>query len=185
MKNVKEIGEGAFELCENLKNITIPEDIIEIRKNPFRGCPYLQKNQNGLSIFKDMYIYYREIFLMEHNNVSEYRQKELIDSKDFSMSIFTDVKYYLLWQMFVQTPDDPELLAYIKKNFNKMFTFAIHSGLVKAVETVCKKDGFLNKKNISKFIDIIADDLKTNDANKDIKVEMQKHLIRCKAENKW
>ena len=42
-QTLKEIGEGAFEGCTNLKDVEIKENsaINKIGKNAFRNCPYL------------------------------------------------------------------------------------------------------------------------------------------------
>ena len=91
-------------------------------------------------------------------------------------------KYNLLWQLFILNPDDPELFAYIKKNFTRMFQYAINHGNMNVIEAVCENGELLTKRNIDKFIDGIIASIQKGGANKDKKVAIQMKLSAYREE---
>lgn len=104
-----------------------------------------------MPVREDIYAYYNSIILLKNRAVSDYKQRRLING-EYGMRIPLKIKYDLLWQMFIKTPND-ELFGYIRKNFTIMFQFAVDRGDVNAVSAVCQNGKLLTKRNIDKFID--------------------------------
>ena len=89
-----------------------------------------------------------------------------IDKKDFSAKIPNETKYGIACSLFNQNPADPETYAYFKKNFLKIFRFAIDKNDMETVNNVIKEGSLIINKNIDKLIDYA--DQKNNKAIKNI-----------------
>ena len=176
-EGVTKIGMVAFEDCTSLTSITIPESVTKIELWAFRGCTKLKGCcLDTVPITEDLYGYYKG-FTLQWDEKTEYnKQVELIDERDYAMKMNHNVKYSVLWQMFAMTPDDPELFAYIKKNFTKMFPYAIDNGYVDAVKAVCENGKLLTKRNIDKFIDYTMESIQSDETNKEQKIAVQMEL---------
>ena len=80
--------------------------------------------------------------------------------------------------MFIQKSDDKDVFAYIKKNFMKMFRFAIDNNDVETISAVCKRKDLLTEKNINKLIEYAIQNIRKGGT-----VEIQALLMCYKNEN--
>ena len=163
--SVTEIGKFAFYKCISLESITIPNSVTKIEESAFLGCTSLEK---VITPDFEIKIYSDKI----------YEQIRLVALKDFSLKMPHEIKYKIIWQMFMQKPNDKETFAYVKKNFIKMIKYAIDNNNVKVITAVCKRKNLLTKKNIDKLIEYAIQHTQNGGT-----VEIQAILMRYKNDN--
>ena len=165
-ESVTKIGKRAFYDCRNLKSVTIPESVTKIDEFAFGDCKSLEKVITPNFEIK-VYGYYKI-----HEQVC------LIALKDFYVTISGKTKYNIIWQMFMQKPDDKDVYAYVKENFIKMLRYAIDKNNVEIITAVCKRKDLLTKRNIDKLIEHAIQHTQNGGT-----VEIQVILMRYKNDN--
>ena len=106
------------------------------------------------------------------------KQIWLVVSGDLSFEVSPQAKYDIILQMFLQKPDDEELLTYVKKNFTRMLKFAIDNNDVDLISEICKRKDLLTKRNIDNLIEYAIQHTRNGGT-----VEIQALLMCYKNEN--
>ena len=187
--SVKEIGWSAFLGCTSLKSITIPNSVTKIGLFAFEGCTNLKSVTilNSITeIYKDAFercINFEKVITPDfeikvHSNNKIGQQVCLVALKDFSLKMPHEIKYKIIWQMFMQKPDDEDVFAYVKKNLIKMLKYAIDENNVEIITAVCKRKNLLTKRNIDKIIEYAIQHTQNGGT-----VEIQAILMRYKNNN--
>ncbi|MBR1592281.1 MAG: leucine-rich repeat domain-containing protein [Ruminococcus sp.] len=144
--SVTSIGDGAFYWCESLEEVNIPDSVTSIGNGAFYWCICLTE-----VTFKNITVPFR--------GIHEDRTRDLkgvinmIENKDFSAKIPAKSKYAAACGVFNQNPDDEEVFAYIKRNFTKVFKFAIDSDNMQFAIKVAEQGKLLTKRNIDSLIE--------------------------------
>ena len=109
-ETVTEIPYNAFENCDDLKSVAIP-DGAKIIDYTFTDC--YQLNQ----------VCYHGIAFTIHANIYNELAPffKLIDEKDVSVKIKFDEKIPVIMELFFQNPEDEKIIAYIRKTCSKTF----------------------------------------------------------------
>lgn len=159
---VESIESFTFDGCESLVNITIPDSVRSMGDYAFYGCKGLTSvalpdhcETLGCFLFPEstaVLVEGRAIPFV-NGDVSYEKQLSVIRHKDYNARMSTKIKYPLMWKLYFQDPDDPELFAWVKKHFSNMFKFLIEKEDVTAVNAICESERFLNKKNIDNLIE--------------------------------
>ena len=176
-ENMTEIGAGAFSGCANLTTICLPEKITYIRKLAFSGCGKLKEifipvpvSGNGetvkMSLIPENFsttipLMSGKLNMLNYTPLME--QIQMLRTRNFSIKMDLNTKYLLLCRFLILCPELPELVAYMKNNFEEIFAFAIQHNLIEAVLILISWN-FLNQQNIDGFIQLAIDNTqKTGD----------------------
>ncbi len=140
-ETVTEIPYNAFENCDDLKSVTIP-DGAKIIDYTFTDC--YQLNQ----------VCYHGIEFIIHANIYNELAPffKLIDEKDLSVKIKFEEKCPIVMELFSRNPEDEKIIAYIRKTCSKTFQFLIDENHSEMLEKLLNTGLFITKKNIDKFI---------------------------------
>ncbi len=142
--SVTTIGWDAFMYCTSLKSVTIPDSVKTIGYDVFYGCTSLTNfTYHGLNFS----------LVKAVENISIDDILDMVENRNFSVKMNHDVKYSVIGSFFVHNPDDEPTIAYIKKNFAKMFRYLIDKNDVETVTAIVNSGKFLTKRNIDKMID--------------------------------
>lgn len=79
---------------------------------------------------------------------------EIVEHKQYNELLSLDIKYPLLWQVFCARPEEAEIKAYVRDDFEDMFVFAVKNGLAEAVEAVCTNGTLLTPESIDGYIEM-------------------------------
>ena len=143
------IGDGAFYECDSLKEIKIPDSVTSIGDYAFYFCICLIE-----VTFKNITVPFR----VRHEDTTRDLKDviNMIRNKDFSGKISAKSKYAAACGLFNQNPDDEEVFDYIKRNFTKVFKFAIDSDNAQFAAKVAEQGKLITKKNIDGIIEYAA-----------------------------
>ncbi|MEE5993896.1 MAG: leucine-rich repeat domain-containing protein [Oscillospiraceae bacterium] len=148
--SVTSIGSDVFYGCESLKSVTIPDSVTSIGSDAFYGCERLTS----------VTIHGMTFSVVDTGDVSLDEMIHMIFYRDFSVKMNHDVKYSVIWLFFVHNPEDEPTIAYIKKNFAKMFQYLIDHDDVETVTAIINSGKFLTKRNVDKHINYAIDNKK-------------------------
>ena len=187
--SVVEIGSSAFLGCKSLTSVIIPDSVTKIGSDAFSGCTSLTSVTIPDSVTTiGGWAFYRCFSLEKivtpdfevkvNDNHQVHRQVHLVASKDFYEKIPGKIKYDIILQMFLQKPDDEELLTYVKKNFTKALKSTIDNNDIETISAVCKRKDLLTKRNIDNLIEYAIQHTQNGGT-----VEIQALLMRYKNEN--
>ena len=180
-EGVTSIGESAFFLCDNLETIVIPDSLTSIGKFAFDSCKLKSVTIPNASAIISCYAFNDCKYLecLDFRGVKINVAKLIADKVDvadviimirdeeFSTKISLAVKYDILCQMFCNGHSTVEFNVYLKKNFSKIFKFAIEKGDLKTVKSVIanNKLKLLTSRNIGNFIEYARSNKQINIAD--------------------
>jgi len=165
-ERVTNIGNHAFYSCTSLTSVTIPESVRIIGSYVFSGCKSLKSvtiPHQLRGIGHGIFDYCDELKFVKYHDIvipmNEIRPSErgkvfaMIATHDFTTKMKSDSRYTAISSMFKSHPEDTEIIAYIKKNFTKMFRYLIDENDIETIEAIIYSEKFLTKRNIDKMID--------------------------------
>ena len=172
-EDVTEIS-SAFSYCKKLTSIHIPDSVTKIEEDAFLDCDNLTEIFINVPIREDggkmlfPFVYSEEVSL--------FKQFDMLKTKNYSVEMDIEVKYLLLCRHLVLCPELPELVAYMKENFEKIFSFVVKNNLVEAILILIGWN-LLNEQNIDDFIRLaIENTQKTGDPT--IQVMLTEHKYK-------
>ncbi len=130
------------------KEITIPDSvtsIVDIVDRAFYKCSSLES-----IICKNIKLDYKKI---SSANVDIEDVLNMIAKEDFAVKMAHSVKYDVLCAMYCADYSSEAFDAYFKKNFTKIFKFAIDNGNTELVKKVSENKKLLTKRNINNLIE--------------------------------
>lgn len=142
--SVTSIGYKAFSGCSSLKEIKIPNGITWIGYKAFSGCTNLKS------------ITYKNIkILLESIEIYDVLLDvlDMMIKEDFTVELFHSVKYNILCDMYCSSYSSESFDVYFKKNFLKIFRFAIDENNIKFATKVIAQGKLTTKRNIDTLID--------------------------------
>ncbi len=168
-KSVKTIGKEAFESCKNLTSVTLQEGLVTIKELAFAQCKSLTEITIPKSLETLGYIAFLscrsmkripmtltegKLFYIPENNkdVPDFKMNEIILKRNYSIRIDLEVKYDVIFQMFMLEVDFEGVSDYIKKNFSKMFRWLIENEKIEIIQKVLDSGMFITKRNIDNWI---------------------------------
>ncbi len=132
------IGHYAFTRCTSLSGLTIPSSVTRIGDDPFYGCRSIRLF--GITFapkaFKEK----------DYTNA-----RKMLQTRDFSMKISTDIKYAAAVGFWLKTEDEAAE-SFIRKSISRIMPFLIENGNADAIRKLLESGKFITKKNIDKFI---------------------------------
>ena len=131
--------------------VVIPDSVTEIEGRVFYGCSSLTSvTIRKIVLTKEMIEAFQNYHDVSFSDV-------LTMIADYSVKMSHEVKYDAVWKIFSNCPDDERTVAYVKKNFSKMFPFLLDHDDAETVQKVLDSGKFLTKRNIDKFIQYAID----------------------------
>ncbi len=168
-KSVRSIGKEIFENCKNLASVSLQEGLVTIKELAFAHCESLTEITIPKSVETLGYIAFLgcrnmkrvpmtlvdgKLFYQPEDtkNIPDFKMNEIILNRNYSVRIDSEVKYYLIFQMFLLDVDSDGVSEYIKKNFPKMFRWLIEHENIEVIQKILDSGNFITKRNIDKFI---------------------------------
>ena len=137
------IESGAFYACTELKELVIPQRICSIDKTAFYGC-------------EDITLIYQKVRFMPNQNpeITPDEIIHMIAEKDFSLVMPEEEKFSIIWQMFVNAPEEQKISDYIYQHSDKMLLFLIRTNHTDLLEGVLDYGDFITNQNIDFLIQV-------------------------------
>ena len=168
-KSVISIGKESFENCKNLASVSLQEGLVTIKELAFAHCESLTDITIPKSVKTLGYIAFLgcrnmkripmtlvdgKLFYQPENtkNIPDFKMNEIILERNYSVRIDSEVKYYLIFQMFLLDVDSDSVSEYIKKNFPKMFRWLMDNENSEIIQKILDSGNFITKRNVDKFI---------------------------------
>ena len=168
-KSVRSIGKEIFENCKNLASVSLQEGLVTIKELAFAHCERLTDITIPKSVETLGYIAFLgcrnmkrvpmtlvdgKLFYQPEDtkNIPDFKMNEIILERNYSVRIDSEVKYYLIFQMFLLDVDSEGVSDYIKKNFPKMFRWLMDNQNLEIIQKILDSGNFITKRNIDKFI---------------------------------
>ena len=126
-------------------NINIPDSVDSVARWAFGECERLETVS-----FKNIRLNLKDI---SESDTIIYDVLDMIGNEDFSVKMAHSVKYGILCDMYLADYSSEIFDAYFKKNFTKIFKFAIEKGNVELVKKIVDNKKLLTKRNINNFIE--------------------------------
>lgn len=140
-EGVTSIGCNAFFVCISLTTATIPESVTSIGNGVFNWCSSL----NSVTL-------YGITFAPKKRKNSDFHDAmQMLETKDFSMKLTTDIKYAAAVGFWLKTEDEAAE-AFIKKSISRIMPFLIENGNTDVIRKMLESGKFITKKNIDKCI---------------------------------
>jgi len=149
------IGGLAFAHCKNLEQIKIPESVSFMGDLAFLGCDAMKPRP--LMLLDGNWFYRPE----NSDDIPDFRMKDLIREKNYTARLDSEIKYDLLFQMFLYDLDQENFSAYLKKKFPDMFRYLIRKENIRCIQKILDSGGFITQRNIDKFIQYAIENQKT------------------------
>ncbi len=160
-KEVTSIGAGAFYEYQIMQSVTIPDTVTSIGMSAFGRCDHLAGLviPDSVAWIGDLAFYkcrsirlFGITFAPNEFMESDYtKARKMLETKDFTMKLNTDVKSAAVVGLWMKTADaDAE--TFIKKSISRIMPFLIKNNNVNAVRKFLESGKFITKKNIDKYI---------------------------------
>ena len=167
-KHLVSIGDSCFRECHSLKEVVLPDGLKTIIPGAFSYCRSMKKLVIPESVRGVGYIAYEcesmetlscQGIVLEKQNIrilSE-RTSEIISlmiNKDFDETrIAPEIKYQIIYEMFIRNQDDKKTNAFIKNNFDTIVLTMIEADQFTAVQGYVNAfRRYLNAQNLDRFI---------------------------------
>ncbi len=171
--SVERIGAGAFKECTSLTSVIIPSSVTRIEWSTFAKCLSLTSVTIPDSVTEiEQYAFWRctnltNLFVKGyhiHGNFGKFEDftekfeiaVSILENQDFSIKLESEIKYPFILAYYRKTKDE-NALAYIKKQFSKIVTYAIQQNDIETIEVLTAVDNLFTKKNIDKLIQTAID----------------------------
>lgn len=164
---VTEIGISAFALNKNIESIVLPESVKIIGAYAFRDCPNFHRLTvgNGIEEVSDDAFYFcfhlREIIycgfwipLPPFGGAKRAKKVfQVLTGKNLE-PFGLDRSYYhmTLWFKFAVSPENQEILKYIREHFREMYEFPIDCGYTEIMKKILEQKDIVNQYNIDELI---------------------------------
>ncbi|MBR1554657.1 MAG: leucine-rich repeat domain-containing protein [Oscillospiraceae bacterium] len=174
-KNLKNIGDSCFRECYHLEEVILPNGMKGVIAGAFNNCRKLKKLvipesvsftghiAGGCVSLETLICHGIEIRKQEFENLPSEASSIiwLIVQKRFDEKLPPDIKYRIIYQMFVRNPDDEKINIYIKQNFDAIISILIEINQIQMVQNYIKSfRRYLNSQNLDKFIRCAIDNQK-------------------------
>jgi len=162
-RSVEIIDSYAFAGCHDLKEVILPDKLQIIKDNAFYACTSLKElslPQHIRSVDRTAFcqcdltlIYQRVRFRPDQNpEISIDEIIHMIAEKDFSLAMPENEKFSIIWQMFINAPEEEKISDYIYQHCNAMLLYLLRINRPDWLEDVLGYGDFITLKNIDFLI---------------------------------
>jgi len=174
-KNLVDIGDSCFRNCSGLEEIILPHGLKSISAAAFNECVNLKKLvipetvtfTGAIAYHCDALEYLScqgivletQTFPMLAHEASDLMW--MITGNHFNENISPELKYYVIYQMFIRKPENQKILDYIKKNFNLIIETLIMENQVQLIRDYTNSlRNCLTAQNLDHFINFAIENQK-------------------------